>query len=100
MKFYLETVQFNKIAEAENRQAAKKFETLEEAEAEFHTQVGKDMKNGILGGSLNFVYNSEGGMYPDLNKKWGFMEKEPEEPKAETPAPDEEASEPVQVDVM
>lgn len=79
MKFYLITIQYNKEAHAENRSVPKMYETLEQAEADFYEQVGKDMKNAKLGGSLNMVINSEGGVYAELNKKWGFMEEEPEE---------------------
>lgn len=75
MKYYLITIQYNKIAHAENRTAPKMFETLEEAEANFYSQVGSDMKNVNLGGSLNMVINSDGGVY--VTKKWGFMVEEP-----------------------
>lgn len=76
MKFYLTTIQYNKEAHAENRTVPRVFETLDNAEQAFHEQVGKDMKNATLGGSLNYVTNSLGGVYPNLNKQWGFMEEE------------------------
>lgn len=81
MKFYLTTIQYNKEKDAENRTVPKAYTTLEAAEADFFEQVGRDMKNTTLGGSLNYVTNSEGGVYPDLKKKWGIMEKQ-EEPEA------------------
>lgn len=52
------------------------YTNLRDAEADFYEQVGKDMKNAKLGGSLNFVVNSEGGYYDELNHKWGFMSEE------------------------
>lgn len=79
MKFYLTTIQYNKEAKAENRTVPKKYNSLEGAEADFHEQVAKDMKNATLGGSLNYVTNSEGGVYPNLNKKWGIMDPSEEE---------------------
>lgn len=79
MRFYLTTIQYNKVAKAENRTVPKAYDDLAKAEADFYEQVGKDMKNAVLGGSLNYVTNSEGGVYPDLNKKWGIMEEATQE---------------------
>lgn len=79
MKYYLTTIQYNKEAKAENRTVPKMYTELEKAEADFYAQVGADMKNEKLGGSLNYVTNSEGGQYPSLNKKWGYMEEPIEE---------------------
>lgn len=80
MKYYLTTIQYNKVAKAENRTIPKVYTSLDDAEADFYEQVGKDMKNNSLGGSLNYVTNSEGGTYESLNKKWGFMEEPIVEP--------------------
>lgn len=75
MKYYVVTIQYNKEKKAENREAPKMFLTLEAAEQKFYEQVGKDMANATLGGSLNILMNSDGGIYE--TKKWGIME-EPE----------------------
>ena len=77
MKYYLITIQYNKEAKAENRPQPKMYTDFAKAQADFYEQVGKDMKNASLGGSMNMVVNSEGGVYSDLNKKWGFMEEAP-----------------------
>lgn len=77
MKYYLVTVQYNKEKKAENRPQPRKFDSLFDAEAEFHGQVNTDMKNATLGGSLNTVIDSNGIQYPTLTKAWGVME-EPE----------------------
>ena len=81
MKYYLITIQYNQESKAENRTVPRMYTDLADAEADFYEQVGKDMKNSTLGGSLNLVINSEGGVYPNLNKKWGFMseDEKPEE---------------------
>lgn len=76
MKYYLSTVQYNKVAHAENREATKMRESKAEIEQLFYEQVGKDMKNENLGGSINIVYDSEGRVEVDLTKKWGFMEED------------------------
>lgn len=68
MRYYLLTIQYNRNAEAENRTVPKAFDTLNDAEAEFHSQVAKDMRNATLGWSLNMVINSDGGVY--LQKKY------------------------------
>lgn len=73
MRYYLDSVQYNKVAKAENRSQTKAFNTKEEAEAEFYSSVGSDMKNTTLGGSVTIVYDSEGNTFDDLKKKWGFM---------------------------
>lgn len=83
MRFYLVTIQYNKESKAENRTVPKVYPTLEEAEANFYEQVGKDMKNPVLGGSVNLVFDSEGNRYNNLNKKWGFMEEQEPEPETD-----------------
>lgn len=63
MRYYLFTVQFNKEAGAENRTVPKAFNSLNEAIAEFHSQLSKDMKNPTLGWSLAMIINSDGGVH-------------------------------------
>ena len=74
MRFYVFSVQYNRIAEAENRTVPKAFNDLDSAVAEFHSQMAKDMKNDTLGWSLCMVINSLGGIYK--NELWT----RPEEP--------------------
>lgn len=68
MRFYLVTIQYNKDAKAENRTAPKAYDTVDEAIAEFHTQMGKDMKNATLGWAISIVFDSNGGIIRD--EKW------------------------------
>lgn len=77
MRFYLITIQYNKEAKAENRTVPKAYDDLAKAEADFYEQVGKDMKNAVLGGSLNMVINSSGGVH--MVKQWGIMEESTQE---------------------
>lgn len=72
-KYYLITIQYNKEAKAENRPQPKMYTDFAKAQADFYEQVGKDMKNPTLGGSLNMVINEVGGTYSDLTKSWGVM---------------------------
>lgn len=65
MRFYLVTIQYNKDAQAENRTVPKGFDSVEDAIAEFHTQMGKDMKNATLGWSLAIVFDKNGGIVRD-----------------------------------
>lgn len=90
MRFYLTTIQYNKVSKAENRTVPKAYDDLALAEADFYEQVGKDMKNTVLGGSLNIVMNSEGGVH--MTKKWGFMEEQPVPPEP-GPGPEPETEE-------
>ena len=70
MRFYLITIQYNAEAGAENRSVPKAFDSLDDAFAEFHSQVSKDMRNATLGWSLNMIVNSEGGTYEKYTEKW------------------------------
>lgn len=70
MRYYVIFIQFNKDAQAENRTVPKAFDTLDDAIAEFHTQMGKDMKNATLGWSMGTIINSEGGQYQKYTDKW------------------------------
>lgn len=86
MKCYLITIQYNKDKDAENRPQPRMFDDFHRAETAFYKQVGEDMGNASLGGSINMVINSELGEYADLKKKWGKMEADvqPEEAEAVT----------------
>lgn len=68
MRYYLFTIQYNSEKEAENREAPKGFNTLDEAIAQFHVQMGKDMNNVTLGWALSIVADSDGYIYK--NEKW------------------------------
>lgn len=60
MRYYVIAIQYNRVAEAENRTAPKAYNTLDEAVAEFHRQMGADMKNDTLGWTLCIVTDSNG----------------------------------------
>ena len=68
MRYYLITIQYNMVTQAENRTVPKAYDNLDDAIAEFHTQMGKDMKNETLGWALSMVINSDGGIHK--NEKW------------------------------
>lgn len=77
MRYYLVTIQYNREKKAENRTAPKSFETLNEAIAAFHKQMGADMSNDTLGWAISMVFDMEGIIYK--NETWT----RPEEPEAE-----------------
>ena len=62
MRFYVLAVQYNREAQAENRTVPKAFDNRNEAIAEFHSQLAKDMKNTTLGWSLCMVINDAMGI--------------------------------------
>ena len=68
MRHYLFTIQHNMEKNAENRVAPRGFDSEEEAVAEFHVQMGKDMKNSTLDWALNMVINEVGGIVK--NERW------------------------------
>lgn len=68
MRYYLITIQYNAEAKAENRTVPKAFDSMEEAIAEFHAQMGRDMKNTTLGWALSLIVDSNGGIV--RNEKW------------------------------
>lgn len=62
MRFYVVAIQYNRIAEAENRTAPKAYNTKDEAIAEWHRQLATDMKNDSLGWSLCMVFDVFGNI--------------------------------------
>lgn len=68
MRYYLITIQYNKESKSENRTAPKAFDDVDSALAEFHSQMGKDMKNATLGWAISIVFDSDGGII--RNEKW------------------------------
>lgn len=68
MRYYLVSIQYNKEAKAENRTVPKAFDSRDEAIAEFHKQMGNDMKNATLGWALSIVFDSNCGIVKE--EKW------------------------------
>lgn len=68
MRYYLFTVQHNAEKDAENRVAPKAYDTREEAIANFHSQMGNDMKNLTLDWAISLVINDVGGI--EANERW------------------------------
>ncbi len=62
MRFYVLAIQYNRVAEAENRTAPKAYNTKDEAIAEWHRQLSTDMKNDSLGWSLCMVFDAFGNI--------------------------------------
>lgn len=62
MRFYVVAIQYNRVAEAENRTAPKAYNTKDEAIAEWHRQLAGDMKNDSLGWSLCMVIDMFGNI--------------------------------------
>lgn len=72
MRYYLVTIQYNKESKAENRTVPKAFDNIDDAIAEFHAQMGRDMKNTTLGWALSIIFDSNGGIVRD--EKWVTVE--------------------------
>lgn len=68
MRYYVVAIQYNAEAEAENRTVPKAFDTKDEAIAEFHSQLAKDMKNATLGWSICIIFDNNGNIIRD--EKW------------------------------
>ena len=88
MRYYVFTVQHNWEADAENRTVPKAFDSLNEAKAEFHNQLGKDIKNATLDWSLAMIINSDGGI-EDVERYWGPEKLPVPEPEPEPEVPEE-----------
>lgn len=80
-RYYVVAIQYNKDKEAENRTVPKAFNTLDEAVAEFHKQMGADMNNATLGWSISIVFDNDDSIY--RNEKWTRAEAEIVEPTEE-----------------
>lgn len=68
MRYYVFVVQYNKIAQAENRSVPKAFDDRNAAVREFHSQLAKDMGNETLGWSIVMVINSAMGV--EMSEKY------------------------------
>lgn len=55
MRFYVHSIQYNKIAQAENRSVPKAFDTLNEAKTAYHDQLARDHKNETLSWSMVWI---------------------------------------------
>lgn len=68
MRYYLFTVQHNKIADAENRSIPRAFDDRHAAVAAYHAQIASDMNNTTLDWSINMLINSSMGV--EMSEKW------------------------------
>lgn len=75
-RFYVMSVQHNKEKQAENRTVPKAFDDIHEATAEFHRQLGSDMKNDTLDWSMCVVINNQGVIHK--SEYWEEAKPEPE----------------------
>lgn len=78
MRYYLVTIQYNREAESENRTVPKAFNTIDEAIAAFHKQMGNDMSNQTLGWAISIVFDNNGEIIK--NERWIRMDDVPIEP--------------------
>lgn len=67
-KFYLVTIQHNRISQSENRTVPKSFNTLNDAIASFHKQMGTDMTNDTLDWAISMIFDNDGIVYK--NETW------------------------------
>lgn len=82
MRFYVLAIQYNREKEAENRTVPKAYDTKDDAIAEWHSQLAKDMKNDTLGWSLCMVIDVFGNVI--AKERWTrAVEPTPEEDIAE-----------------
>lgn len=68
MRYYVLSIQYNRVAQAENRTVPKAFDKRENAIKEFHSQMAKDIDNDTLGWSFCMVINSAMGI--EASEKW------------------------------
>lgn len=73
-RFYVLTIQYNKVAQAENRTAPKAYDDMLSAKQEYHAQLGKDMANVTLGWSVVYILDSFGNVLE--SERW-TREEEP-----------------------
>ena len=84
MRYYVTSIQYNKLAQAENRSVPFAFDDINSARQKFHDVLANDMKNPLLGWSVAFIFNSEGALV--TSEKWEKVEEpvEPEVPETES----------------
>ena len=67
-RYYVVSVQFNKISQAENRSVPKAYNNYNDALKEFHRQLASDMGNETLGWSWCTILNKDGLLLK--NESW------------------------------
>lgn len=68
MRYYVLSIHYNKVKQAENRTAPKSFDKREDAIKEFHSQMSKDMDNETIAWSICMVINSAMGV--EKSERW------------------------------
>lgn len=76
-RYYVMSVQYNKVVQAENRSVPKGYNTYNEAVREFHNVLASDMKNATLGWSFACIISSDAVMLKA--EKWVAEEETPVE---------------------
>lgn len=80
MRYYVNFIQ--NTVNGENRSQPKAFNTKDEAMANYHQTMGRDIASESILGSQALVWNSAGGIL--VNDTWGVMVNPPEpEPEVE-----------------
>lgn len=62
MRYYVTAIQFNKVAQAENRSVPSAFDDLLSARQKFHKTLADDMNNGTLGWSVVMLFDNYGNV--------------------------------------
>lgn len=68
MKFFLLEIVTNDEGKA--TPGVYSFDKLDDAKANYHTKLGGAMKSKAYASIQLMVFNSENGIYPDLQDKW------------------------------
>jgi hypothetical protein len=75
MKYYVMRIKYQKDGVIKKSEVMD-YDTLKKAEAKYHTNLGTDMEDDTLQGSMCTVINGAGGQ--EMSEFWGTMDIEPE----------------------
>lgn len=93
--FFVTRVKYLKNGEVKKSELMS-YDTLNQALAKFHTNLGTDMVDESLKGSMCTVINSHGGQ--EAREYWGYTDIDPEPPVTVTTIESTAASEPLPVE--
>lgn len=68
MRYYLVTITYNKVADAEDRPQPKGFNTIDEACKAFHLYLTQNIKGATVGWCLAIIFNEYGNV--EYMERW------------------------------
>lgn len=73
-RYYVTSVEFNKVAQAENRSVPSAFDSLDKAKAKFYTTLANNINNNTISDAVVIMFDSNGNKV--MSEHWHEEETE------------------------